>query len=350
MQRRAAAAYVVFFLVLAAGSYAVIATATAPTVTVEDPNHSLSEGDPLEAGDRTYTVAAIEAKQVSGGDHGGGGGIERSASLEWTNESFAYSAEWIRGEMVENARIAEDGTVSVEFPETQSRNLTFDGTPVNETLDQDSRDAVRLRFENDTVREFVPVPGATIDSTEVTDNGSTVVVEYYEPDVRSYRILVPDNSTLVLREQPFETVERDGTEFAVVDSDGDGTDELVSIAEYEELRRVQLSGDDTLQYAGNESELRIANRNASVHWRAPKTLSVEASHESNVTVGDTTYLAFFPDNSTLLLTTDFQSYSEKVDRASRFHARMNGFWGITILSVVASIFLIALAYLPYKDT
>jgi len=60
MQRRAVAVSVVFFVLVATASYALIATAEEPTITLEDADYELSEGEEFTVGDRTYTVAEIE--------------------------------------------------------------------------------------------------------------------------------------------------------------------------------------------------------------------------------------------------------------------------------------------------
>jgi hypothetical protein len=95
MQRRAAAAYIAFFLVIAAGTYAFIATADAPAVTISgDSVSEIEEGDTVSAGDRTYTVSDVSAEVEEGGDHGGGGGIAYSITFRWTNQSALYTATW----------------------------------------------------------------------------------------------------------------------------------------------------------------------------------------------------------------------------------------------------------------
>lgn len=130
MQRRAAAAYVVFFLVIAAGAYAVIATAQAPTasMTPNEATYSLSQGDELTVNDRTYRVT-----DVSGGS---------SVTLAWTNRSAVYTESWPAGE-------------EVDVP----TSVTIDGVtldrPFNVTIDEGGSRA--------TLRETIDVPTRTID-------------------------------------------------------------------------------------------------------------------------------------------------------------------------------------------
>lgn len=84
MQRRAAAVYVAFFLLIATASYALIATAHEPTLEPGD----LDQKRELQAnqtftvnGDR-YTVANITASTSGGGGGGGHGGGGGSASVQ----------------------------------------------------------------------------------------------------------------------------------------------------------------------------------------------------------------------------------------------------------------------------
>jgi len=95
MQRRAAAAYIAFFLVIAAGSYAFIATAEEPAVTISGDNvQEIEQGDELTVDGRTYTVSEVSATKESGGDHGGGGGISYTLAFTWTNDSARYTETW----------------------------------------------------------------------------------------------------------------------------------------------------------------------------------------------------------------------------------------------------------------
>lgn len=102
MQRRAAAAYIAFFLVIAAGSYAFIATADAPEVTISGDNvREIQEGDTVTVDDRTYTVTEVSAETEEGGDHGGGGGLAYTIRFEWTNDSARYTESWAANSTVE---------------------------------------------------------------------------------------------------------------------------------------------------------------------------------------------------------------------------------------------------------
>jgi hypothetical protein len=75
MQRRAAAAYVTLLVVIAAGAFAMSATASPPDISV-DADHELQENQSITRGGTSYTVASLNESAPS-------------ASLEWSegNES-----------------------------------------------------------------------------------------------------------------------------------------------------------------------------------------------------------------------------------------------------------------------
>ncbi len=79
MQRRAAGVYIVVFLVIAAGAYSLIGVAQEPTVSVENPDKTLSQqGQKFNVDGRQYNVTSLS---------------DGSAEVAWTNQSATYSAE-----------------------------------------------------------------------------------------------------------------------------------------------------------------------------------------------------------------------------------------------------------------
>lgn len=192
MQRRAAAIYVAFFLVVGAASYSLIATAQTPTVEFEDPEYRLSAGDEFQIDGQTYTVSAIEETEESGG-HGGGTSIVRSGEVAWTNDSARLSAEWENDStvefqddqwrvVVENAEEPSEVTLREEINETAI--LEADPQADNETVTRDGERYVVLT-ENDTSRlvlaeEYFPTPEEQTfsqgDTVDYEGNESTVDV------------------------------------------------------------------------------------------------------------------------------------------------------------------------------
>lgn len=274
MQRRAAAAYVAFFLIIAAGSYGVIALTDAPDVTVRpgEAEHTLGDGTSFSVGDRDYTVTSITS----------GAQTDRTATLEWVNESERMTETW-----------AHNATVT---------------------------------FEN-----------------------------------RTYRVLIPNVSApeaFQLRPEPGDWATprwRDGRQVVDVDIDDDGFVETgVPIGRLiegnETLANRTIDRDATLQYAGNETRVAdLTNESAELQWSADVTYTVELAHASNTTLQDRTFLAYFPDNSTVYLdSVESTQYFERQADADDYHRRTNGLWAVAILSGFASVLLIGLAYMPRR--
>lgn len=144
MQRRAAAAYVVLFVLIAAGSYAFIASAQSPTVTIENPDHDLTAGDEFTVNDRTYTVAEITAEEEEG-EHGGSEEI-LTATLEWTNESAITSESFERGGEVELGNTTYDVVIPNESDPGQA---TLREQPGDDTETVERDDGTYVVVEDD---------------------------------------------------------------------------------------------------------------------------------------------------------------------------------------------------------
>jgi len=288
MQRRAAAIYVAFFVLVGAASYSVIATATAPTVGFENPEHELSEGDGVTVGDRQYTVSDISAETQGGGgdDHGGGGGAElvRSGRLTWTDRSADYTATWENGSTV-----------------------TYDGTEYR--VDVESGD-----------------------------------------DPATFRLVEPVNRSATLQEDSSvrdELVTQDGTEYVVRETDGELT--LIPASEYfPEPESVEFEEGRTIQYRGNETTVEaVSSEEVTLAWTAPRTNAVEVGDEESVTLNGEQYVAHFPDNSTLTLG-DPGTYERQTERIDTFHRHVSGLWGVSIVSFATAIMLLGMAYMPSR--
>ncbi|MXR42967.1 hypothetical protein GRX01_16660 [Halobaculum sp. WSA2] len=288
MQRRAAAIYVAFFLVVGAASFSLIATASAPQLTFDNPDHELSQGDSFTLDGQEYTVSDISAEMEGGGGGGHGGGgqahLVRSGTLEYTNDSARYTVEW-----------ANDSTV------------TYDGQDWTVTTDSES--------ESFTLTEVV-------DRTAILENDSTVENETTTVDGEEYVVEREDgNRTLIPADEYFPAPET--REYAIGD----------------ELDGIE---DNTATVASASSDA------ATLEYFAPRTNEISVADEANVTVGSTTYFAYFPDNSTMLLTQEFETYEQYQTATSSETTMTNGLWGVTILSGLSAFLLLGMAYMPSR--
>jgi hypothetical protein len=284
MQRRAAAIYVAFFIVLGAASYSVIATATTPTIGFENPDHRLAEGDQFSVDNRQYAVSSISA-EMSGGGHGGAASVTRSGELSWTNDSARYTQTW-------------EHNATVTYQDEEYRVLV-----------EDADDPTSFQLVEEINRSALLQEDPAVDDETVTVNGTAYVVRE-EGDSRT---LIPAN-------EYFPTP---------------------STTQYAE--------DDTLQFQGNATTVAdVTGEGATLAWTAPRTNTVSVGNEANVTVNGQQYFAYFPDNSTLVLESDYSVYQEQVNEIDTYHDHVNGLWGVSIVSFSTAIMLLGMAYLPSR--
>ena len=284
MQRRAAAIYVAFFLIVGAASYSLIATATAPTIEFDNPEEQLQQNDTFTVDDQQYRVSELSAT-MEGGGHGSAARIVRSGAVVWTNQSVTYTQTW-------------------------ENNSTV-------TVDQEDWRVV--------------IPNAT--------------------DPSSFTLREEINETRILEQDPNadnETLTRNGERYVVITEDGE--QRLVPANEYfPDPSRTSYDEGQTIDYRGNQTTFANVSTDAvTLEWTAPRDETIELADQSNVTIGDQTYLVHFEDNETVVLTQNFASFNEQSNAIETYHEQVNGLWGISILSFGTAILLAGMAYLPSR--
>lgn len=130
-------------------------------------------------------------------------------------------------------------------------------------------------------------------------------------------------------------------------------DSLRALEEYlPDPRTESFAEGDTYPYQNNSTTVdAVTNTTVTLDWTATRNNTVSLSEGGNVTLGEgsgTTYVAHFPDSDTLVLSQDFAGYQASLDAQSYYGERINGLWGVTLLSSMAAALLIALAYLPSR--
>lgn len=284
MQRRAATAFVLLFLVLGAGSYGLIATAQQPHVTFEDPAYRLSAGEQFTLDGRQYTVSSITAEKEGGG-HGGSVSVTYSGALQWTNDSATRTETWKPGTVVTAAGFEGNVTVPNEsdpsgFALVEEINRTAilrdDPNADNETITRNGQEYVAVTEGN--VTRLVPAD------------------EYFpEPEVRKF-------------------------------SEGDTFD---------------YAGNRTA--VGN-----VTQKGVPVSWTSPLTNTVELSNEANVTIAGQEFFVYFVSDSEVVLVSDHSVYARQVAEIEQYNTLQNGLWGISILSGVTAVMLVGMAFLPSR--
>ncbi|NHN41706.1 hypothetical protein G9C85_08680 [Halorubellus sp. JP-L1] len=221
MQRRAAAAYIAFFLVIAAGSYAFIATADAPDVTISgDDVREIEEGDTVTVDGRTYTVASVSATAEEGGGHGGGGGVSYEIVFEWTNESAEYSETWAANSTVEYENqtrrvLPENGTdrVLLRWEPTEQYRPAWDGGVqyIDSAPDEGGRQDVAVTafvsnssnesIQNVTLRESETIDRSGNQTTVANVSNSSVRLEWIAPTTNE--VAAANHQNVSLNGQPY---------------------------------------------------------------------------------------------------------------------------------------------------
>ncbi len=158
MQRRAVAVYVAFFVLIATASYALIATADEPTITLEDADYELSEGEEFTVGGQTYTITEIdEAEDEETGE------MTASGTIEWVEADVEMSELWADGDSVEvddtdwEVQIDDaDEPAAFTLEEILDRQAILEADPdaSNETVEQDGEEFVVIESAGD--QELVP--------------------------------------------------------------------------------------------------------------------------------------------------------------------------------------------------
>ncbi|MEA1930213.1 MAG: hypothetical protein U9O06_01515 [Euryarchaeota archaeon] len=183
MQRRAVAVYVAFFVLIAAASYTLLATAEEPTITLENAEYELSQNDTFSVGGQQYTVTSIEESEDGSG----------SGTLEWTETDVEMTETWANESTVEIG--GTEWTVLIEGDAANATSFTFeevvdrqailedDPDVLNETQEVDGEEYVvdQSSGENDLIpaEEYFGAPATQTASVgdSFTYNDQTVTVD-----------------------------------------------------------------------------------------------------------------------------------------------------------------------------
>ena len=365
MQRRVAAIYFAFFLVMGASAYSVIAVAEAPPIDIE--GETYAAGDTLSVGDRTYEVADVTQSNASEGS-----GTVTTANLTYTNDSAVYSAELANGSALSPTNSTWPGKAG-EYTATLNDGDTVAFNGSQQTVNVSGGEFALVNASGNATATFAVGDSfryrANTTTVTAVGNGSATLT-WGDP----YQVLIanesnPDEFEVVQR---FNVTERLTSDPAVENQTYSGEDgrfvrytngTTQPLDEYlPEPDRATFAEGDTLTYRAVEdlgvpaNETTVANVSADrvlLEWEGIRTTRTLVEEGVNVTLGPSgdqqTYVAHFPDSATLKLSTDLEGYQDDLATQDYYHERINGLWGISILSAFAGVFIVGLAYLPHKD-
>jgi hypothetical protein len=285
MQRRVAAIYFVFFLVMGASAYSVIALAESPTVEV--PGDTYSQGDSFTVNGQEFTVTNAALEESEGGGHGGGGGASYTGTLTYTNTSYRFTAT-----------LENNSTVTYQ------------------------NDSYRVLANNEsgsvTLRQEFNVSGILADDPAVFNSTTTIEGERYV----TYR----ENNTNQLLSEYLPAP--DSQEFATGDSlQYQGNETTVASVSASEV---------TLEWRGENTLTRELTEGSNVSLAGTQYFPHFSGEGDNVQVTIAESQEAYP------------VYQNELDRQDYFHERMNGLWGIVILAGVVAALIVGLAMMPVK--
>ncbi len=166
MQRRAVAVYVALFVLVGAAAGTLIATADAPEVSFEDPDHRLTAGEQFEENGVTYTVTELSRTEEE--DHGQVT-VSYSGAIEW-NETAEQSADWTNGSTVTYDDAEWTVVIEGDDPDTftlreeidRQAILESDENADNETVQRDGEEYVIVEEDGEATLvpadEYFPEP------------------------------------------------------------------------------------------------------------------------------------------------------------------------------------------------
>jgi hypothetical protein len=93
----------------------------------------------------------------------------------------------------------------------------------------------------------------------------------------------------------------------------------------------------------------VSSGEAVLTWEETATESIGLEEGDVVEIGGTEYVATFPDDSTVLLSTDVEGYEQVTDNREYFDQRISGLNYVMIFSLAAGFLLAATAFMPRRE-
>jgi sorbitol-specific phosphotransferase system component IIA len=356
MQRRVAAIYFAFFLVMAMSAYSVIAVAEEPTVDVA--GEQLAQGDTITVNGQEYTVDSI-------GEQG-----EENASvgqLATTNDSAVYSAELANGSVLAPTNSSWPGRAATFSATVEDGDrIQFNGSQQTANISDGSFALIDAGGNETTTRsvgDTLAYQGNTTTVTEIGSDSATLVWgENYEIVIENasnpsqFRAVQSFNVSQRLREDPdVENRTFEGDDGRFVRYRNGTTQPLEEYlpdpdeTTFSEGGTLTYRVADDLSVPANETTVaNVSSDRVLLEWTGPRTTTQELTEGSNVTLAGQQRVVHFTDSSTVILSPEVGAYQDEIAEQDYYQERTNGLWGISILSGLAGIFVIGLAYLPTR--
>lgn len=284
MQRRAAAIYFVFFLVVGVGAYAYIGVAE----QTHQPTFETLEGTGIDAnGTATIDGTQYQLSGIShteGGGHGGGGALV--ADLAWTNESA-----------VQTASLEHEGAATYQN-ESYTVLIPNESDPSGFTLQAQQNVSAILSAD------------PAVENSTATRDGTEYVVYRENDTIRPLAEYRPEPDTIEFSEG--ETFPYEGTETTIAAVSPDAV----------QLEWIDTS-ENTRELGEGQNVTLASGQQYFTHFEGEeRALLVPASQ--------------------------YQTYDQITAARHTFQERLNGLWAISIISILGAITVLSTAYLPVR--
>ncbi|MFB6129041.1 MAG: hypothetical protein ABEJ47_04680 [Halorhabdus sp.] len=352
MQRRAAAIYAAFFVLVALGAYAVIGIAEQPTVSLDGEEYAA--GATIDVGGRTYTVESVDAGTDAG-------------QLSWTNESARFTVTIENGSTVSPLEVRWNGQ-RARWSRTLANGSTFayeNGTYRVETnTSAEPPTATLTHVRNASMNESVAL-GDTLayrgnETTVTAIDADGLTLTWAEPYLVAIpNVTAPSSVTFVQRfdvenrlawdESVYNTTVTVGGIESVVHRADNTTTPLEAYLPAPDTATFEEG--ETLTYQGNETTVaNVTTSGVTLAWTGTRTKTVRFSEGANITLAGQPYFTHFssPSQVQILPQETYDTYQQQLADRRYFTERQNGLWGVTILSGLVAAMLLAIAYLPQK--
>jgi len=256
---------------------------------------------------------------------------------------------------------AQQPTISLDA-QTYSQNdvLTVDGRTyvVSEISAENASEAEgTLTWTNQSAQETATLENGS-DTTYQNESWQVQIAN--TSDVSQFTLQENLNVSAILANDDRvddQTVTRNGQEQVVFTAN----DTLMPLNEYlREPQTVTVSEGDAYNYTTEDGTIQPATVNqvtgnvstpsVTLAWGTTQENTVDLAEGANVTLADgQTRVVHFTDGGKVQLSTDIAAYQEQAEQQVYFDERKKGLWGVSVISFLAAIILLATAYLPVKD-
>ncbi|WP_114578009.1 hypothetical protein [Saliphagus sp. LR7] len=330
MQFRAGILYAVLFVVVAAGAYGVIATASSPSVTADDveADYTLEEeGQDLEVDGQTFNVSTLS---------------EGSGTVEYVNESAILEVEWSNGDTV----LTEEGGQEYEVMISPSggdgagnasagNESGGNASAGNETAGGAGNESAGGNESGGNESAGNESGGNASAGGESGPQAFSLIGEYDEDEYQIEEFSEEDDRPYVITGEGGERTAVPLEEFEEIDSERYEVNDSISF--YEEESGQVVEGQVTS----------VSEEGVTVEYEGEEVTENELAHADTVSLNGQEFAVYF-DGETAILSSNVEGLESQQTAVDEFNQRISGLWWVVILSILAMIVTAGLAFMPVR--